>query len=209
MTGGAANPADLSFLGETVKDPEQFVQNMAKVMDYSSRIAQVLSEKAKEMGAAPEGAIEGAEDTSSEFGRIADTLTKVAQDYAQHPDKMIEQQQKLWQGHAAIWQNAWQKFLGQPDVEPVVAPKPGDRRFKSEDWSSNQAFDFLKQSYLFTAKWAEQAVEEAEGIDDHTRHKAKFYVEQIANAVSPSNFAFTNPEVLKLKDRCERCADTG
>lgn len=198
MASGAANPADLSFLTKSVSDPEQFVQNMAKVMDYSSRITRVLSQKVEEMGAAPEGTIEGAEDTTSELGRIADTLGKVAQDYAQHPDKMIEQQQKLWQGHAAIWQNAWQRFLGQDDVAPVVSPAPGDRRFKHEDWSSNQAFDFLKQSYLFTAKWAEEAVEQAEGIDDHTRHKAKFYVEQIANAVSPSNFAFTNPEVLKL-----------
>ncbi|MEM7425957.1 MAG: class I poly(R)-hydroxyalkanoic acid synthase [Pseudomonadota bacterium] len=198
MASGTAHPANSAFLSQTVSNPEEFVNNMAKVMDHSAQIAGLLAKKAEAMGGAPEDAMEGAEDSSSEFGRVADTLMQVARDYAEHPDKMIEQQQKLWQGHAAIWQNAWQRFLGQEDIKPVVSPEPGDRRFKHEDWSANQAFDFLKQSYLFTTRWAGEAVEDAHGLDDHTRHKAKFYVEQIANAVSPTNFAFTNPEVLKL-----------
>lgn len=187
------------LLGTAVSNPEEFVSNMAKVMEHTSNIANMLAKKAEAAGnndADPSHT--SAQDSSAEFGRIAETLGQVAKSYMDNPEKMVAAQQKLWQGHAAIWQNAWQRFLGAEDAGPVVTPARGDRRFKAEEWQSNQAFDFLKQSYLFTSQWAEEAVAEAEGIDDHTRHKAKFYVEQIANAVSPSNFAFTNPEVLKL-----------
>src|SRR6185503_1125979 len=80
---------------------------------------------------------------------------------------------------------------------PVAAPERGDKRFTDKDWQQNTIFDFLKQFYLLSARWAGDLVEEARGLDDHTRHKARFYVDQIANAVSPSNFALTNPEVLR------------
>ncbi len=72
-------------------------------------------------------------------------------------------------------------FLGE-SVEPVVAPERSDRRFNDKDWKENTVFDFLKQFYLISARWAVDLVKNAEGIDDHTRHKARFYIEQIANA---------------------------
>ena len=59
-------------------------------------------------------------------------------------------------------------------------------------------FTALKQLYLATTRWAEELVEEAEGVDDMTRHKARFYLRQINNALSPTNFAITNPEVLRI-----------
>ena len=62
---------------------------------------------------------------------------------------------------------------------------------------SNQFFDFLKQAYLLTAQWANHLVKDAKGLDAHTRHKADFYMRQIVNAISPSNFVLTNPELLR------------
>ena len=82
-------------------------------------------------------------------------------------------------------------------VEPVAAPDPRDKRFADPEWSSNQFFDFLKQAYLLTVQWANRLVHDAEGLDPHTLHKADFYVRQIANAVAPSNFVLTNPELLR------------
>jgi polyhydroxyalkanoate synthase len=58
-------------------------------------------------------------------------------------------------------------------------------------------FDFFKQAYLLTARWAHDTISASEDVDDATRHRARFYFDQIANAMAPSNFAFTNPEVLK------------
>ena len=79
----------------------------------------------------------------------------------------------------------------------VVAPDPKDKRFADPEWSQNQFFDFLKQAYLLTAQWADRLVKDADGLDEHTRQKAEFYVKQIANAISPSNFVLTNPELLR------------
>ncbi len=81
--------------------------------------------------------------------------------------------------------------------QPWPSPPRGDKRFKDKDWQENTIFDFVKQFYLLSARSAQDLVANAEGIDDRTRLKARFYVEQIANALSPSNFALTNPEVLR------------
>ena len=90
-------------------------------------------------------------------------------------------------------QNAW------PASRPSRSPRPAptDKRFADPEWSQNQFFDFLKQAYLLTAGWADQLVKDADGLDPHTRQKAEFYVKQIVNAVAPSNFVLTNPELLR------------
>src|ERR1700745_1312320 len=82
------------------------------------------------------------------------------------------------------------------EAPPAVTPDPKDKRFADPEWSQNQFFDFLKQAYLLTAQWSDRLVKDAE-VDEHTRQKAEFYVKQIANAISPSNFVLTNPELLR------------
>src|SRR6185437_3558270 len=89
------------------------------------------------------------------------------------------------------------KRMAGEEAEPVVTPDSKDKRFTDPEWSQNQFFDFLKQAYLLTAQWGNRLVKDAGGIDEHTRQKAAFYVKQIANAISPSNFVFTNPELLR------------
>jgi polyhydroxyalkanoate synthase len=80
---------------------------------------------------------------------------------------------------------------------PVIEPDARDKRFSDPDWSSNQFFDFLKQAYLLTVRWANHLVADAKGIDPLTLQKAEFYVRQISNAIAPSNFVLTNPELLR------------
>ena len=82
-------------------------------------------------------------------------------------------------------------------MSPSAKPDPRDRRFADPEWSSNQFFDFVKQAYLLSSQWADDLVKNAKDLDPHTRHKAEFYMRQIANAVSPSNFVMTNPELLR------------
>ncbi len=88
-------------------------------------------------------------------------------------------------------------MAGEADAKPAIAPAPRDKRFQDPEWKSNQFFDFILQLYLLTSKWAQQLVHDADGIDPHTRKKAEFYVQQITNALAPSNFVLTNPEVLR------------
>ncbi|MGE0210906.1 MAG: PHA/PHB synthase family protein [Parvibaculaceae bacterium] len=169
-------------------DPALFLRNITKVMGQAASLAQVLAERPAEQ---PDPSTQ-----AEPIKQVAKTFGEVASQYINRPDKLMQTQMELWQGHARIWQGAWKRFLGEK-VEPVVTTERGDRRFKDRDWEENQVFDFLKQSYLLTARWAHDVVSDAEGIDEHTRHKARFYVEQIANALAPTNFALTNPEVLR------------
>ncbi|MGD9924775.1 MAG: PHA/PHB synthase family protein, partial [Pseudorhodoplanes sp.] len=89
------------------------------------------------------------------------------------------------------------KRMAGEDAPAVVKADPKDKRFADPEWSSNQFFDFLKQTYLLSTEWAEKLVADAQSLDPHTRQKAEFYIRQIANAISPSNFVLTNPELLR------------
>ncbi|MDC9700999.1 MAG: class I poly(R)-hydroxyalkanoic acid synthase [Alphaproteobacteria bacterium] len=82
-------------------------------------------------------------------------------------------------------------------IEPFAIPLPKDNRFKDPLWTEQPCFDFIKQSYLLASRWAEQLVENTQTADDYTRDKARFYITQATNALSPSNFLLTNPEILK------------
>ena len=103
----------------------------------------------------------------------------------------------LGKAYLDLWAARGQAHGRRRHAQPVAAPDPRDKRFADPEWSTNQFFDFLKQAYLLTTHWAEQLVDDADGLDPHTRQKAEFYVRQIANAISPSNFVLTNPEVLR------------
>ena len=112
------------------------------------------------------------------------------------PAKMVQAQIGLWQDYMKLWQATTQRMMG-GEAEAVIEPKPGDRRFKHADWDENHMFDFVKQSYLLTARWMQSTVNDVEGLDDKTAQKVDFYTRQFADAMAPSNFIMTNPEVLR------------
>ncbi|GAB6053456.1 class I poly(R)-hydroxyalkanoic acid synthase [Magnetospira thiophila] len=112
------------------------------------------------------------------------------------PAKLMQAQMNLWQDYMALWQSTTRRMLGQ-DVEPVATPARDDRRFRDESWSDNEVFDYIKQSYLLTSRWMQAVVGDVEGLDDKTKHKVEFYTKLFTDALSPTNFAATNPEVLR------------
>ncbi|MFN4230363.1 PHA/PHB synthase family protein [Parvibaculum sp.] len=128
--------------------------------------------------------------------RVGRTLMDIAASYMRNPAKIVEAQTALWEGYVGLASNLTRRLLGE-DVPPVAAPSRSDKRFRDPDWHENLIFDLMKQSYLLTSKWMTDRVKLAEGVDQHTREKADFYVRQMANAFSPSNFLFTNPEILR------------
>jgi polyhydroxyalkanoate synthase len=95
-----------------------------------------------------------------------------------------------------LWGSSMRRLAGE-QPPPAIEPAPRDKRFSDPEWKSNQFFDFVKQIYLLTTQWAQDLVHNAEGLDPHTRKKAEFYVQQITNALAPSNFVLTNPEILR------------
>lgn len=115
----------------------------------------------------------------------------------QHPDKLTEAQFTYIKKYLDLWDNSLKKATGQkaPDL---IFPEKGDKRFKSEAWTQNVVFDFIKQAYLMTSDWTIRMVEEnASELDPKTARKLAFFTRQYIDALSPSNFAMTNPDVVE------------
>ena len=113
------------------------------------------------------------------------------------PERFADAQIALWQGYIKIWQRMMDRMQGK-STEPLVSPAPSDKRFLDKDWQNVWMFDFIKQSYLLTAQWMHDLVrKEAEKLDPKLAQKVEFYMDQMVDAISPSNFWLTNPEVLR------------
>ena len=123
-------------------------------------------------------------------------MSKVAQDYLDHPQKMMEAATKYWAEQAELWNRVARRAMGE-EVEPLIEPDRGDRRFKDEAWQQNPYFDYLKQSYLLAGRWLQQRLEDAEGLTPQDRKKVALLTRNFIEATSPSNFAATNPEVIR------------
>ena len=112
------------------------------------------------------------------------------------PSKLVEAQMSFWNDYLTLWQRTTQRMLG-GEAEPVIEAPSEDRRFRDKAWSDNAVFDFIKQSYLLTARSIQSAVKNVEGLDDGAARKVDFYTRQFVDAIAPSNFVMTNPEVLR------------
>lgn len=132
----------------------------------------------------------------SDANHISAAFMELTQKMMQDPSRFVEAQVALWNDYMNLWRNTTLKMLGE-DSEPVIEPEKGDRRFKDDTWQENEVFDFIKQSYLLTARWMNSTVKDVEGLDPQTARKVDFYTRQFADAIAPTNFALTNPEVLR------------
>ena len=112
------------------------------------------------------------------------------------PEKLVHAQFQLYRHSLELWQRTMDQAAGK-EVAPLVEPGRGDRRFKDHAWSEDVLFDYVKQSYLLTSRWVQAVVHDAPGLDPKTRDKVDFYTRQYLSALAPSNFALTNPAVLR------------
>ena len=113
------------------------------------------------------------------------------------PARMMTAQAELAQQYAKLWQDTARRMMGGEPVPPVAEPEPGDRRFKDTAWRENFVFDFIKQSYLLSSRFLLGSLPEAEGADRREADKVAFYTRQFVDAMAPTNFAATNPRVLR------------
>ena len=156
------------------------------VADVTRRVAALAPQMMEKQAADLESSLK------DEFG-VQKAFGEVVQKLMADPDKMVEAQGKYAADFGQLWQQYMGSLSGQgPKLEPLK-----DRRFSDEAWSANPWFDFLSRSYLLTAEHMKNAVAKVDGISSQTRAKAMYYTRQIVDAASPSNFALTNPQVLK------------
>ena len=183
-----ANPASAPAFKISAANIEQFSHNLARLIEQGGRaLAAYLRPR-------EEGRV--TDDLAAEIGEIAKTLGHVAEYWLSDPQRAAELQNRLGKSYLELWAVAAKRLAGEPAAD-AVTPAPGDKRFSDPAWTSNQFFDFLKQLYLLTSQWADKLVADAADLDSHTRQKAEFYVRQIVNALAPTNFVLTNPELLR------------
>ena len=171
-----------------VRDPEKFALNLARMIEEAGKAAAAW--------AAPRERGEVRDTLSEPVTDMVKTFSKLSEYWLSDPARAVEAQTRLFSGYMTIWGNAVTR-MSNPEVGDAVAPDKTDKRFQDPEWGRNAFFDFLKQAYLVTARWAGDLVEQADGIDERTKHKARFYVKQLSNAISPSNFILTNPELFR------------
>ena len=124
----------------------------------------------------------------------ADLYRVLVQDFSQNQESWMKLQNRYLQEQMNLWMGMFVP-PGEPRPE-AVPPEKGDKRFNAPEWKEYPLYDYIKQSYLLTSKMLTEAVANA-NLDDQTKKKMVFFTKQFVDAMSPSNYAATNPEVLK------------
>ena len=166
-------------------DPAQWAQRWAEIGAHSQHL---LQEFAQRQQAAPTATSL----PSNMMGAFIELTGKMMAD----PVSLIKAQTSLWQQYLYLWQNSTLRLMGAKTDDPIK-PQPSDKRFKDPDWQNNPVFDYIKETYLLTSNWLNKQVENVQGMDAKTKRKLEFYTKQFADALSPSNFVLTNPQVLR------------
>jgi len=138
-------------------------------------------------------------ETIKELSSVNFDPLNVQQSYIDFVDKVIQEPDKFMEiqaGYMKDWMNLWQDSLSQfMGGAQDNAPQDYDRRFKAEEWNESAVFNFIKQSYLLTCKHIETTLDSVE-ISEEQKKKLKFQSKLFSDALSPTNFAMTNPDVL-------------
>ena len=167
-------------------DPVALAESLAAAAEKSAKvIGDFAARNAKSGAVLP----------SDELG-LGKAFMELAAQLLANPARLAESHMNLWWEYMSLWQGSMMRMLGAP-AEPVAVPREGDKRFKHEDWQQHFLFDYVKQSYLIAARWLHDQVATVEGLDDHTKKKVDFFTRQYIDALAPSNFALTNPEVFR------------
>ena len=177
----------------TLPDPALLSRAVAGIAERSQRlVSEFLAKQSTEPPAA------GAGDPFNIAGAFFEMTAKLMVD----PTRLMQAQVSLWTDYMQLWQRTTERFLGgnggvSHPAESVIEAAKGDKRFKDPAWQDHAVFDFIKQSYLLSARFMQNTVRDVEGLDDKTAKKVDFYTRQFVDAMAPSNFVLTNPEVLR------------
>jgi polyhydroxyalkanoate synthase len=186
MPGAASASPGSARASDILPDADERARQMAGIAEKSQRlVAEFLKRQSPEEGI-------GMASPLAVGAAFFEMTARMMSD----PSRLVQAQLSLWNDYMTLWQRTAQRFLG-GDPEPLIEPPQGDRRFRDAAWNDNTLFDFVKQSYLLTARWLQGTVRDVEGIDARTAHKVDFYTRQFVDALAPSNFLVTNPEVLR------------
>ena len=171
---------------------------MPDAQALARNIARAIEEGARALAAylAPRERGEIKATVADDIGEMARSIARVAEYYMADPQRAFEAQTTLTKQFVDLWASTLHRLQGEQSL-PVAASDPADKRFADAAWRDNPYFDFIKQAYVLTSRWADELVKRADDLDPHERQKAQFYLRQVTAALSPSNFLATNPELLR------------
>ena len=177
-----------SQAADVAADYTAFAGNMAKVMEQSQgiwmRLMQAQARDDRPIHADPLNALPA--------------MAELQQAFLNHPHQVAERSLQLWMAQAELMRRATAQWFGTEPPRPVAQPARGDKRFKHDRWTDDRIFDYIKQSYLLTAEYLEHVADDVgEEMDVRDRKKVAFLTKQFVEAMSPTNFAAMNPEVLE------------
>jgi polyhydroxyalkanoate synthase len=181
-----AEPEKPDAAAFTLPDAAGVGRSMADIAERSQRI---VAEWLKRQG-------DGRPPATPDPFNIGGAFMEMTARLMANPAKLMQAQIGFWQDYMSLWQNTARRIMG-IEAEPVIQADPKDRRFKDDAWKENEVFDFIKQSYLLSARFIHDVVTQVDGLDAPTARKVDFYARQFVDAMSPSNFLMTNPEVLR------------
>ena len=166
---------------------DKLSRNMSRLVGESQKVAAAYMEPRSRLDVAPKGAEEARD--------MVQALGQVAAQWFTDPAKMMVAQANLSSQMVGLWADTMRRMAGgaAPEAEPA---RTADKRFAAPEWRESPGFDFIRQAYLVATDWANGLVADAK-LDDDTRDRARFYLRQLTDALSPSNFLVTNPELLK------------
>jgi polyhydroxyalkanoate synthase len=164
-------------------DAAALVTQLGKIAEQSQRLVQDFLLDRRDIARLGMG------DVTTLGGDFIELTRKMMTD----PAAVARAQIDLFNDSLRVWQTTAERLmgLGAWTEEPLK-----DKRFKHPDWTENAVFNFIKESYLIRAKAVLAAVRGVEGLDPATARKVDFYTRQFVDALSPSNFVASNPEVL-------------
>ena len=173
---GRLKPREESLMSMS---PDSFVPAMQNFVQAGQALAQnflgFLNTQQQAQQAAGSGGMKLAPPDPQQFAALQKTY--------------FEQQLQLW--------NAMLQRGKDGQGAPVVEPEAGDRRFASPEWQSSPVFDYVRQAYLLNSRFIRDLVEALPAEDEKTKDRARFLARQYIDALSPANFAATNPEFVR------------
>ncbi len=176
--------------------PEQDLETLEKI---SREVMQASLKSQKLMSDVMRRSLEGDQtvlpqaDPLHAAPELAETWNRILSD----PELLLQAQSDLYKGYLDLWANATKRLMSGEPAEPVVQPAKGDKRWRSEDWATNPLFNAIQQSYLLNQRFMMGLISGAKGLDEPTRRKAEFVTRQMVDAMAPTNFALTNPDVVR------------
>ena len=168
-------------------DFEKLARNAAHYIEQGGKALSALFAPSEAGGAARA-------DVPGTVAAAALAIGKVAEHWMRDPARSADAQAALAGPFLQLWGQTYRRLNGE-DAAPVVPAT--NRRFSAPEWSNLPVYDFLRQAHAIAAGWSDELVERALEVDPRTRAQAKFYLRQVAAALSPANFLATNHELVR------------